>query len=225
MDALWADGGAELRTLLARARATGAAVSLDMTLPDAGSPAGKADWKGILARVLPLVDIFVPSIEELLFMMEPDHYRRLADESGGGDMIKDVSSGTVDRLADQVLALGVKVILIKAGHRGGYLRTGDLAPLAAPVSPLGLSETRGCPDGVWVPPFKVDSGRFRNACGAGDCAIAGFLSALLNGESVREAGTYAILAGRDNLYGVDAVSGLREWGQMVQEVKKNGESR
>jgi hypothetical protein len=49
--------------------------------------------------------------------------------------------------------------------------------------------------------------------------VAGFLSALLNGVDVKEAGTYAMMAGRDNLYGQDALSGLREWTQMTSLVK------
>lgn len=219
MDALWANGGAELRILLARAREAGAAVSLDMTLPDPDSPAGGADWKGLLAGVLPFVDIFVPSIEELLYMLEPERFRRSLAGAEGGDLIGAVPLETYARLGDQVLAQGVKVLLIKAGYRGAYLRTGNLAPLAAPGSALRLSDAAGCPGGVWLPPFPVEESRFRNACGAGDCAVAGFLSALLNDKGIEEAGRYAMLAGRDNLYGEDAVSGLRDWARMTEALK------
>lgn len=219
MDALWANGGAELRVLLGRVRETGAAVSLDMTLPDLDSPAGQADWKGILASALPLVDIFVPSIEELLFMLEPDDFRRMLSEAAGGDLLGAMPPQTYERLGDCVLGLGVKVLLIKAGHRGAYLRTGNLAALTGPDSSLRLSEA-GCPDGRWLPPFAVEQRRFRNACGAGDCAVAGFLSALLSGADVAEAGRYAMVAGRDNLYGEDAFSGLRDWPRMTQELQE-----
>jgi sugar/nucleoside kinase (ribokinase family) len=219
MDTLWANGGAELRILLARAREAGAAVSLDMTLPDPDSPAGKIDWKGLLAGVLPFVDIFVPSLEELLFMLEPELFRRLLSGAAGGDLIEAIPAETCKRLGDRVLELGVKALLIKAGPRGAYLRTGDLTPLAAPESALRLSDAAGCPGGVWLPPFPVEESRFRNACGAGDCAVAGFLSALLSGTSVAEAGRYAMLAGRDNLYGEDAVSGLRDWARMTEALK------
>jgi sugar/nucleoside kinase (ribokinase family) len=218
MEALWMDNGAELRRLLARVRELGTVVSLDMTLPDPDSPAGRADWTAILAGALPLVDIFVPSVEELLFMLEPRRFSRLAAEAAGGDVIGLIPPESVARLAESVLAMGVKVLLIKAGSRGAYLRTGKLAALAGVASPLGLADERGCPQGEWIPPCAVEPGRFRNACGAGDCAIAGFLSAMLGGESVRTAATYAMLAGRDNLYGEDAVSGLRDWPDMVAEV-------
>jgi sugar/nucleoside kinase (ribokinase family) len=220
MAALWSQGGAELQKLLGRARQRGAAISLDMTLPDPDSPAGKADWQAILAATLPLVDIFVPSIEELVFMLEPETFSSLLEKAAGGDLIDAIPPAVYGRLAERSLALGVKVVLIKAGHKGAYLRTGNLASLAAPASPLRLADATGCPDGEWISPFPVEAGRFCNACGAGDCAVAGFLSALLNGVTVREAGTYAMMAGRDNLYGHDALSGLREWTHMAGLVKE-----
>lgn len=219
MEALWSNGGAELCNLLAAARQGGAAVSLDMTLPDPDSPAGRADWGRILANALPLVDIFVPSIEELLFMLDPALFRKLVAETQGGDILPGIPEAAYASMAERVLGLGVRILLVKAGHRGAYLRTGSLEGLAEAVSPLGIRDTRGCPQGEWIPAFPVEEKRFRNACGAGDCAIAGFLAALLNGECVREAATYAMLAGRDNLYGQDAVSGLRDWPRMVLEVQ------
>jgi len=222
MEALWTNGGAGLLTLLSRVRERGVAVSLDMTLPDPDSPSGKADWRAILDAALPRVDIFVPSLEELLFMVAPEQYARLLAAAEGGDLIPVISPDLVAELAAWVLARGVKIVLIKAGHRGAYLRTGDLAALAAAAPALRLATAGGCPDGVWLKPLPVESGRFQNACGAGDCAVAGFLAALLNGTDVREAGAYAMLAGRDNLYGQDALAGLRTWQQMTQSLTDGG---
>lgn len=213
MEALWQDGGRELRTLLTAARDCGVAVSLDMTLPDPDAPAGQADWSAILADVLPLVDIFVPSVEELLYMLDPAGYARIAAQANGGDLIDAIPSSTYGELAARVLAMGVKTLLIKAGHKGAYLRT--VAPGTAPQGMmLGGA---GCPEGLWLNPLPVDAARFRNACGAGDCAIAGFLTALLKGESAVSAGRFAMKAGRDNLYGADALSGLRIWEAMAAE--------
>jgi len=217
MDALWSDGGVKLRELLERARGQRATVSLDMTLPDPGAPAGKADWRAILSAVLPFVDIFVPSIEELLFMLEPQIYSHIAERTAGGDIIDAIPDGEYGRIAGKVLAMGVKVLLVKAGHKGAYLHTGDLEELNS--SALRLSDRVGCPQGAWIPPFPVESGRFRNASGAGDCAVAGFLAALLKNENIMTAGQYAMMAGRDNLYGQDALSGLVEWSHMSKSLK------
>ncbi len=220
MQALWKNGGAELQTLLGRVRELGVAISLDMTLPDPDSPAGKADWQAILANTLPHVDVFVPSIEELLFMLEPKCFSLLLAEAAGGDMISVIPPEAYARLSERVIAMGVKILMIKAGHRGAFLRTGNLATFSAPSSALCLSDPIGCSRGIWISPFPVEAGRFCNASGAGDCAVAGFLSALLNGETIREAGNYAMMAGRDNLYGHDALSGLREWTHMASLVKE-----
>jgi sugar/nucleoside kinase (ribokinase family) len=58
----------------------------------------------------------------------------------------------------------------------------------------------------------------RNACGAGDAAAAGFLAAMLSGETIERAGRLAMIAGRDSLYGDDALRGLRGWPAMKREI-------
>ena len=50
---------------------------------DGESEAGKADWKEILSRVLPYVDFFVPSIEELCFMLDRERYEEWRTNDGG----------------------------------------------------------------------------------------------------------------------------------------------
>lgn len=206
MDELWKYGGIKLKELLGGVCRCGTAVSLDMSLPDASSPAGKADWKSILAEVLPLVDIFVPSIEELVFMFEPQLL------SNDGDIIDVIPENVYRQIAEKVLGMGVKILLIKAGHKGAFLITRNLAKLHS--SSLKLSDQIGCREGLWLPPLPVDPERFCNASGAGDCAVAAFLSALLKDKDIVTAGKYAMMAGRDNLYGNDAVSGLLEWSHM-----------
>jgi len=212
MKRFWSNEGAELKKMLKKARAKGAVVSLDMTLPDVSAPAGKADWQTILTEVLPFVDIFVPSIEELLFMLEPELYSKITKKAADSDFIDAIPSETYHLLAEKVLALGVKILLVKAGHRGAYIQTGNIAELDS--SALQLSDIEGCPQGTWLQTLKLDADHFHNASGAGDCAVAAFLSALLNDEKIITAGRYAMIAGRDNLYGQDALSGLRKWSEM-----------
>ena len=213
MDTLWADNGLQLKQMLERVRVGGTVVSLDMALPDPDAPAGKADWRAILGTTLPLVDIFVPSIEELLLMLDPECYAATAAQTVDADLIDMLAPEAYARLAEEILDMGVKILLIKAGHKGAYLRTGPLTELAAP--PLELTDTTGCPEGIWLSPEPVNADRLCNASGAGDCAAAGFLAALLKGESLATAGHCAMIAGRDNLYGSDATSGLRNWDVMT----------
>jgi len=109
--------------------------------------------------------------------------------------------------------MGVKVLMIKAGHRGAYLRTGlaELPRLALPRMNWSHREE-------WTRPLPVERRRMRNACGAGDAAAAGFLSAMLSGETLERAGRLAMIAGRDSLYGDDALRGLRDWAAMRRDL-------
>ena len=45
---------------------------IEAWLPQSAS--GHANWHAILKRTLPYVDIFIPSIEEILFMLRRDDY-------------------------------------------------------------------------------------------------------------------------------------------------------
>ena len=84
MRRMYADGGVTLAELLMRIRQAGATTSLDLAMPDPTRPAGQADWPAILARALPLVDLFVPSAEELLFMLDRQTYERIIQEARSG---------------------------------------------------------------------------------------------------------------------------------------------
>jgi sugar/nucleoside kinase (ribokinase family) len=220
MEKLWAGHGAELGKMFKQVRGLGVATSLDMTLPDANSPAGQADWGKILANTLPLVDIFMPGIEEILFMLEPDQYACLLAGADGRDMVDVIPREIYDGLADRILEMGVTVLMIKAGHRGAYLRTGDVAKLNS-TSALRLPAADWSHRKSWCEPFPVAPRRFKNACGAGDCAAAAFLTAMLEGVEIGKAARYAMLAGRDNLHGHDAYSGLTDWAAMTRMVGRS----
>jgi len=217
MEKMVASNGSEMVRLFRRVRRIGVAVSLDMALPDSSGSGGNADWQTILARVLPWVDIFVPSIEEILFMLEPDEYNRLLAAAAGNDMVDMVPQDLFDHLASRILSLGVRVLMIKSGHRGAYIRTGDISGLNASTS-LRLPVDNWSGRSLWADPCPVVARRIKNACGAGDCAVAGFLSAVLGGAGIEKAARYAMLAGRDNLYGSDAISGLRGWETMTRSI-------
>ena len=53
--------------------------SLDICLPGSESDGGRVDWQEVLPNALPFVDVFAPSIDELLFMLDrPARDRSLA---------------------------------------------------------------------------------------------------------------------------------------------------
>jgi sugar/nucleoside kinase (ribokinase family) len=210
MPRLCADEGAELATLLSRARGLGVTTSLDMTLPDPEGATGNVDWRRLLTRVLPQVDVFAPSVEELLVMLAPGEAEHLVAQAAGGDIVDIVPESLCRELAEEALALGAAIVFLKVGSRGGYCHS----RCATPLSSAGDASADG---GVWLPPLPVDPARFVNACGAGDAAAAGFLTGLLRGDSIALSGHLAMRAGRDSLYGVDTTSGLTSWKEMKAE--------
>jgi sugar/nucleoside kinase (ribokinase family) len=213
MERLYADDGAELERVLRQARACGAVTSVDMALPDPDGPAGNVDWPRILARCLPAVDIFVPSVEEILFMLDRDRYAALLAAAGGGDLLGQAPDTLYPELADALLRMGPSVVLIKGGARGLHLAAGDVSGLGE----LALSARDWNGRARWFDAAPEDAGRIVNACGAGDAAIAGFLAALLDGASMEAAGRLANIAGRDSLYGGNTLDGLRDWAVMRRE--------
>ena len=92
--------GAELAAVFAEARARGMTTTLDMSLPDEASAASRLDWLAWLARVLPLVDVFLPSLDELALMLRA--------EPGSAPAA----------LARRCRALGARTVVVKLGARG-----------------------------------------------------------------------------------------------------------
>src|SRR5229473_571389 len=83
MERMYADNGAELATIFRRVKAIGITTSLDLSMPDPNSAAGRADWHAILGATLPYVDIFLPSAEEILLMLRRPLFDELATQAKG----------------------------------------------------------------------------------------------------------------------------------------------
>ncbi len=216
MRRMYADGGGELATILTQAKETGVTTSLDMALPDPSSPAGRADWGGILRAALPYVDIFMPSIEEILFMLRPDTYQALRDEAGSPNILPLIEAGLLSDMGRELLDLGAKIVALKLGDRGLYLRTAGQSRLEglgrAPLSDLAAWAGKE----LWAPCFQVE---MVGTAGSGDATIAGFLSALLRDLSPEEATTAAVAVGACNVEAADTLSGLRTWDETWRRVR------
>ncbi len=214
MERMFAGEGRGLEQVFRVAKEAGATTSCDMTLPDPASASGKAPWRAILARVLPYVDIFVPSLEETLYMLHPDTFLEMKARHGNAELIDAVDPAGYSALADELLALGCRMATLKAGRRGFYIKTGPEERFAG----LGAAKP-GDPGNwanreLWVPAFKPD--RFGSATGSGDSSIAGLLSAFLRGLGIEEALRYAVGCGLQNVRVLDAVSGIRSWEETAE---------
>ena len=64
----------------------GFAVSVDMAMFEESTEAGLQDWNELLKSVIPYIDFFVPSVEELCIMLERDRYHEWNERSQGADV-------------------------------------------------------------------------------------------------------------------------------------------
>lgn len=206
MKRFWSDGGGELARLFEQARAAGVVTSLDMAMPDPNAPSGQIDWRALLERALPHVDVFLPSFEETLFMLDRAEFERLAAE---GDLVGQASLALVRRLTQTLLDAGTAVVGLKLGERGLFVRTTADARRLGPVAEtLGLDAAGWTGQERFTPCFEAN---VVGTTGAGDCTIAGFLAALVKGLRFEDAVTAAVAVGACNVEQTDAFSGVPAW--------------
>ena len=219
MRRMYMEGGAGLVEVYRRAKATGVTTSLDMTLPDPSSPGGLADWPAILRRVLPYVDIFLPSIEELLFMLRRQTYDDLTQGGGAaayeGQLLDQLTPALLSEVSAELLRLGVKMAVIKLGERGLYLRTAAVEQLAQMGRGAPADLAAWANQELWAPCFQVE---VVGTTGAGDATIAGFLSALLRDLTPLQAMVAAVGVGACDVEAADATSGIRSWEATLQRI-------
>lgn len=202
MRRVYSDGGESLRRAFSRFRAARVGVSLDMAQPDPGSASGSVDWASFLARVLPEVDLFLPSWAEIRTMLPPS--LRVA---------ADPAPEAVGSVADWLLDHGPAVIALKLGDDGLYLQTAS-AERCASVGAGGLPPSWAGRE-LWSPNFEVE---VRGTTGAGDATIAGLLAALRRGLDIEQALTMASATGAAAVEGLDAVGSVPDWSALAERI-------
>lgn len=207
--------GVELVEIFRRAKATGVTTSLDMALPDPHSAAGQAPWPVILRAALPYVDIFMPSLEEIVYMLHPQTYGELCRQAGSLNFLPLITPEFLSDLSGELLALGVKIIGLKLGERGLYVRTADQTALATLGRGRPANVSAWANKELWASCFKVE---VVGTAGSGDATIAGFLGALLRDFSPEAAAMAAVAVGACNVEAADTLSGLRPWAETMQRV-------
>jgi sugar/nucleoside kinase (ribokinase family) len=204
---MYADGGREMIDMFRRSQEVGATTSLDMAMPDPAGPSGQVNWQAILRATLPYVDLFMPSAEEWLFMADRRRFEELTASVGPAGMLAALRVDDIRALGSQALDMGAKIVVLKLGERGIYMRTapriGDMGR-GGPLDPTSWQDQE-----MWVPPFVPD--RLVGTTGAGDATIAGFLAALLRDTPPARALTIAAAVGACNVEAADALSGVRTW--------------
>jgi sugar/nucleoside kinase (ribokinase family) len=206
MERMWQHGGAELLALFERAKRHGLTTSLDLAMPELGSAPARADWRAIFAAVLPLVDLFAPSVEELLALLRPATFARLA--AAGGALLDHVTPDLLSSLGAELLQLGANIVMLKLGHRGLYMRTAGAEQLARMGKAAPADAAAWADRERWVAPYDV---HVAGTTGAGDAAIAGLLMALLRGMPPNEALDAASAVAACCVEASDAIGGVRPW--------------
>ncbi len=206
MKRFYEDGGDGLAALFREAKTLGVTTALDMTLPDPDAASGRVDWQAFLTRVLPFVDVFLPSLDETLFMLLPSRF---------GTTLEPMPAPFLTDLAERVLGLGAGVVGFKLGKDGLYVRTADearLSGLGRAAPPTADWANRK----LWSPIFETTA---KGTVGAGDATFAGFLAALLRGLDPAEAVSMANAVGASSVEAADATSGVRSWAETAARVK------
>lgn len=205
MRRLYMDGGSSFATMLQGLKEQGVTVSLDMALPDPNAEAGHVDWQAWLARVLPYVDIFMPSVDELEYMLTSH-----------------ISIGGIDRhllssMAQRCLQWGTAMVAVKLGSDGLYLRTTtDHMRLERSGHAFWGDSRSWHGRELFAPCFQVD---VVGTTGSGDCTIAGFLMAMLQGQAAEEALTSAVAVGACSVEQADATSGIADWATVQKRIE------
>ena len=215
MKNMYENDAKDLVRLFEKVKSKGIATSMDMAAIDPGSDAAKADWKKILDDTLAYVDFFLPSFEELCFMLDREKYEKMiasgSDMTDIIDMNKDVSP-----LAKKCIDMGCKTVVIKCGMRGLFYMTGDSKAIMDIGQRLKINRDDWADRSGIQPCFKAKI--VRSATGAGDTSIAAFLAALINGRSISECVRLAAAEGACCVTGYDALSGLKTLDELEQAI-------
>ena len=221
MRKLYENDGAELAAILRRVKEHGIATSMDMTNIDPNSEAGKIDWVKILEATLPDTDFFVPSFEELCFMLNRERYDALSTR--GGDMTENLNMlRDVKPLADKCLELGCKAVLIKCGISGMYYKTSGKADMEQVGSRLELDASAWADREGIQPCFRAD--QVLSGTGAGDTSIAAFLMAAAEGKSPEQCAALAAAEGACAVTAYDALGGLKKLDELEARIASGWET-
>jgi len=212
------NNGEQLVQLFQNAKEHGLATSLDMAYVDPKSEAAGVDWLMLLRNVLPHVDFFLPSMEEILYMVDNELLGRMRQEAGNDGILRLVDGKLLAEVSGNLLEMGAAVVVLKLGDKGLYIRTTNDA---ARLNKLGVCAPDKNNLKLWLgreliaPCFDVE---VAGATGAGDSAIAGFLAGFLYGQSPEKTITSAAMVGACNVQHPDALSGIPGWEEVQKRI-------
>ncbi len=212
------NNGNQLVGLFSKVQKMGVVTSLDFSLPDPESESGRINWPEVMGKILPYTDIFAPSLEEALQIINPGKYPEVLSSAARASVVDELILNAIRETGRQFIKSGVNILLIKAGHLGAYLLTSNVSSLNDKAG-LKLDSKNWNHRELWCNAYKADPVKIKNSSGAGDTAVAAFLSAMLQGEDPESSLKYATMAGRNSLYCKNIHNDLSDWQEMTEEIK------
>ena len=120
------------------------------------------------------------------------------------------------------MAMGCRVVLIKCGTAGMYLRTAGRDALAGVSRRLDLDPDAWADRKYLQKCFRADE--VRSGTGAGDTSIAAFLTAVLAGRTPERCAELAAAEGACCVTAYDALSGLRPLNELEARIDAGWET-
>lgn len=214
MQKMYENDGDELVEIFKYVKSLNVVTSLDMTMVDEKSEAGKCDWQKILKSVLPYVDIFVPSIEETCFMLDKARFNEWQQREGADDICLRITEDDIKPVADSLMDMGVKILLLKCGAKGLYYRTKAAEALSGIVQDERINDFAS-KEGFEVS-FKPE--RVLSGTGAGDTTIAAFLTSFMLGKSMEECVKLGASEGASCVEAYGALDGIKKLDELKEKI-------
>jgi len=222
MRRMFCNGGEEFEALMRRAKQAGPTTSVDLAWVDPSSQAGQTDWPPILRRTLPFTDVFLPSLDEIVYMLDRERFFAL-QTAGGGNILSQADGALLGETAGRLIDMGVAVVALKLGDQGLYLRTTDDTDRLRAMGPCAPADPSAWAGREMLAPcFRV---QVAGTTGSGDCTIAGVLAGLLHGLSAELTLTAGVATGACNVEALDATSGIRPWDEMQARIAAGWDRR
>ena len=183
-----ADAPGSLSAWLARHKARGTTIALDLTAHRPQRPSHERAWASTVLDAAEHVDVFCASEADL----------------AASGFVEPATPVDPERIAAQLLDRGAAVVLLKRGSQGLHLRTASRARLARAGAALAPHAAAWSDAAVAVAPPPL-AGPLRTN-GAGDWAVGGLLAAIVRGSDPQAAAVAATDAARRRVQSASATT-------------------
>jgi len=216
MKNMYLNNGKDLISIFKKAKSYDLITSLDLAMPDQKLQVESINWNKILSETMNNVDIFMPSFDEFLYIMDKRLYDKVFIYNE-----KNVTINMINTFAEKALNWGAKIVLIKLGEKGIYLKSRSLKSNENQLLSNYININTWSDVHLYSPNFNVN---VVGTNGAGDSAVAGFLASIINNNSPENALTLAAATGACSVEGKDASGGIKNM-QIIQNRISSGWKR